>query len=102
VRADRNPILYRELGTREFSPLPINVLTQLLERSTSVLNLYAMLDDGINVNERYPLLLHQPWPAFEGLDGLLHGGKRVALVAFARLGAYLTEFHGVSSMLQPH
>jgi hypothetical protein len=33
---------------QELSPLPTDVLTQLLERNTSVLNLYAKLDDGIN------------------------------------------------------
>ena len=45
---------------QELSPLPTDVLTQLLERETSVLNLYAKLDDGINgvttmfANERPP------------------------------------------------
>ncbi len=33
---------------QELAPLPTDVLTQLLERDTSVLNLYAALDDGIN------------------------------------------------------
>jgi hypothetical protein len=33
---------------QELAPLPTDVLTQLLERDTSVLNLYATLDDGIN------------------------------------------------------
>ena len=33
---------------QELTPLPTDVLTQLLERHTSILNLYAELDDGIN------------------------------------------------------
>jgi hypothetical protein len=33
---------------QELTPLPTDVLTQLLERYTSILNLYAELDDGIN------------------------------------------------------
>jgi len=33
---------------QELAPLPTDVLTQLLERDTSVLNLYAALDDGVN------------------------------------------------------
>jgi IrrE N-terminal-like domain len=32
---------------QELAPLPTDVLTQLLERHTSVLNLYAALDEGI-------------------------------------------------------
>lgn len=33
---------------QELIPLPTDVLTQLLDRYTSILNLYAELDDGIN------------------------------------------------------
>jgi len=33
---------------QELTPLPTDVLTQLLERYTSILNLYAELNDGIN------------------------------------------------------
>jgi hypothetical protein len=33
---------------QELTPLPTDVLTQLLDRYTSTLNLYAELDDGIN------------------------------------------------------
>jgi hypothetical protein len=33
---------------QELTPLPTDALTQLLEQYTSVLNLYAELDDGIS------------------------------------------------------
>ncbi len=36
-----------EFYGQELAPLPTDVLTQLVERHTSVLNLYATLDEGI-------------------------------------------------------